>query len=153
MNSKERLRKRPQQSGLTKLETKNDQIDTYIATFEHLLSKAGWEQAAHGTLEMFEQRSSETTALGHLATRPHPNRIRRLACRCTTRNRKEKTGPSKSEIPRRGFPQHSPKSPERNARTTIAAAVPKGPRCDGGRRGFRRRRESNGMAREKRGSE
>lgn len=85
----------------TKLETKNDQINTYITTFEHLLSKAGWEQAVHRTLEKFEQRSPEMTALGHLATRPHPDGIRRLTGRCTTRNPKEKTGPSKSETSRR----------------------------------------------------
>lgn len=86
---------------LTKLETKNDQINTYITIFEHLLSKAGWEQAVHRTLEKFEQRSPKTIALGHLATRLHPDRIRRLTGRCTTRNPKEKTGPNKSETSRR----------------------------------------------------
>ena len=40
---------------LTRLEMKSDEIDEYIATFEHLLSKAGWDRNAHGSLEMFKQ--------------------------------------------------------------------------------------------------
>jgi len=40
---------------LTKLEMKGDEIDKYIATFEHLLSRAGWDRSAHGSLEMFKQ--------------------------------------------------------------------------------------------------
>ena len=40
---------------LTKLEMRGDEIDEYIATFEHLREKAGWERTAHGTLEMFKK--------------------------------------------------------------------------------------------------
>jgi len=40
---------------LSKLEMKGDEINKYIATFEHLLARAGWDQAAHGSIEMFKQ--------------------------------------------------------------------------------------------------
>jgi hypothetical protein len=39
-------------SGLT---MQKDEIDDYIATFEYLLARAGWERNARGTLEMFKQ--------------------------------------------------------------------------------------------------
>ena len=34
---------------------KGEDIDDYIATFESLIVKAGWERAAQGSLEMFKQ--------------------------------------------------------------------------------------------------
>ena len=34
---------------------KGEDIDNYIATFKSLIIKAGWEQAAQGSLEMFKQ--------------------------------------------------------------------------------------------------
>jgi len=34
---------------------RGDEIDEYIATFEHLHKKAGWERTAYGTLEMFKK--------------------------------------------------------------------------------------------------
>jgi len=40
---------------LSKLEMKGDEIDKYITTFEHLLARAGWDQAAHGSIKMFKQ--------------------------------------------------------------------------------------------------
>jgi len=40
---------------LTKLEMRGNKIDEYIATFEHLREKAGWECAAYGMLEMFKK--------------------------------------------------------------------------------------------------
>ena len=40
---------------LTKLKMKGDEIDLYIANFEHLLAKAGWERNAHGSLEIFKR--------------------------------------------------------------------------------------------------
>jgi len=40
---------------LSKLEMKGDEIDKYIAMFKHLLARAGWDQAAHGSIEMFKQ--------------------------------------------------------------------------------------------------
>ena len=40
---------------LMRLEMKGDEIDEYNATFEHLLTKAGWELTAHGSLELFKQ--------------------------------------------------------------------------------------------------
>ena len=40
---------------LSKLEMKGDEIDKYIATFEHLLARAGWDWAAHRSIEMFKQ--------------------------------------------------------------------------------------------------
>jgi len=40
---------------LSKLEMKGDEINKYIATFKHLLARAGWDRAAHGSIEMFKQ--------------------------------------------------------------------------------------------------
>ena len=40
---------------LTDLQMKGEDIDDYIATFESLIVKAGWERAAQGLLEMFKQ--------------------------------------------------------------------------------------------------
>ena len=40
---------------LMKLEMKGDDIDEYIAAFEHLIIRAGWERVAKGSLEMFKQ--------------------------------------------------------------------------------------------------
>jgi len=40
---------------LSKLEMKGDKINEYIATFEHLLARAGWDQTAHRSIEMFKQ--------------------------------------------------------------------------------------------------
>ena len=40
---------------MTKLEIKGDEIDKYIAAFEYLLIRAGWERDARGSLEMFKQ--------------------------------------------------------------------------------------------------
>jgi len=40
---------------LTKLEMRGDEIDEYIAAFEHLRLKVGWERGAHGTLEVFKK--------------------------------------------------------------------------------------------------
>jgi len=40
---------------LTKLEIKGDKSDEYIAAFEYLLIRAGWERDARGSLEMFKQ--------------------------------------------------------------------------------------------------
>jgi len=38
-----------------KLEMKNNDIDKYIAAFEHLIIRAGRECGAKGSLEMFKQ--------------------------------------------------------------------------------------------------
>ena len=40
---------------LTKLEMKDDEIDGYIAAFEHLLMKAGWKRNDPGSPELFKQ--------------------------------------------------------------------------------------------------
>lgn len=40
---------------LTKLKMNGDEIDEYIANFERLLAKAGWERNAHGSVEVFKQ--------------------------------------------------------------------------------------------------
>ena len=40
---------------LTDLQMKGEDIDDYIATFKSLIVKAGWEQAAQGSLEIFKQ--------------------------------------------------------------------------------------------------
>ena len=42
-------------AALTDLQMKGEDIDDYIATFESLIIKAGWERAAQGSLEMFKQ--------------------------------------------------------------------------------------------------
>ena len=42
-------------AALTDLQMKGEDIDDYIATFESLIIKAGWEQAAQGSLKMFKQ--------------------------------------------------------------------------------------------------
>ena len=42
-------------AALTDLQMKGEDIDDYIATFESLIVKAGWERAAQGSLEMFKQ--------------------------------------------------------------------------------------------------
>ena len=42
-------------AALTDLQMKGEEIDDYIATFESLIVKAGWERAAQGSLEMFKQ--------------------------------------------------------------------------------------------------
>jgi len=34
---------------------KNKEIDEYIANFDYLLLKAGWELTTRGTLEMFKR--------------------------------------------------------------------------------------------------
>jgi hypothetical protein len=38
---------------LTKLEMKGDDIDEYVAAFERLIIRAGWERNTKGSLEMF----------------------------------------------------------------------------------------------------
>ena len=40
---------------LTKLEMKGDDVDEYVAAFERLIVRAGWERNAKGSLEMFKQ--------------------------------------------------------------------------------------------------
>jgi len=40
---------------LAKLEMRGDEIDEYLAAFEHLRLKAGWERGAHRTLEIFKK--------------------------------------------------------------------------------------------------
>ena len=40
---------------MMKLEIKGDEINKYIAAFEYLLIRAGWERDARGLLEMFKQ--------------------------------------------------------------------------------------------------
>ena len=42
-------------AALTDLQMKGEDIDDYIATFESLIVKVGWERAAQGSLEMFKQ--------------------------------------------------------------------------------------------------
>jgi hypothetical protein len=42
-------------SDLTKLEMKGDKIDNYVATFQNLIVRAGWECGARGSLKMFKQ--------------------------------------------------------------------------------------------------
>ena len=42
-------------ANLSELEMKGDEINKDIATFEHLLARAGWDRAAHGSIEMFKQ--------------------------------------------------------------------------------------------------
>ena len=42
-------------AALIDLQMKGKDIDDYIATFESLIVKAGWEQAAQGSLEMFKR--------------------------------------------------------------------------------------------------
>jgi len=67
---------------LTRLGMKGDEIDEYIATFEHLLTKPGWERTAHGSLETFKTRLEKGLALDHSAKRPDSANVRRLAdCR------------------------------------------------------------------------
>ena len=41
---------------LQKLELKGNKVDDYIATFEKLLRRAGWDRDAHGSVEMFKGR-------------------------------------------------------------------------------------------------
>jgi len=40
---------------LMKLEMRGDEIEEYIAAFEHLRLKAGWERGTQGSLEMFKK--------------------------------------------------------------------------------------------------
>jgi hypothetical protein len=60
---------------LTRLEMKGDEIDEYVATFEHLLSKAGWDRDAHGSLEMFKQGLRKGLHATILQRDPIPNTI------------------------------------------------------------------------------
>ena len=41
---------------LQKLELRGNRVDDYIATFEKLLRRAGWDRDAHGSVEMFKGR-------------------------------------------------------------------------------------------------
>lgn len=43
-----------EQADLTKLEMKSNEADNYIATFERLINRAGWDRTAHGSVEMFK---------------------------------------------------------------------------------------------------
>ena len=40
---------------LTKLNLKGDEADNYIALFERLINRAGWDRSAHGSIEMFKK--------------------------------------------------------------------------------------------------
>lgn len=40
---------------LTKLELQGEEGDTYIAAFERLIKRAGWDRKAHGSIEMFKK--------------------------------------------------------------------------------------------------
>jgi len=42
-------------TNLSKLEMRGDEIDKYISMFKHLLARVGWDQSAHGSIEMFKQ--------------------------------------------------------------------------------------------------
>ena len=57
---------------LSKLEMKGDEIDEYIATFEHLLARAGWDRAAHRSIEMFKQGLQKGIHAGILQKDPLP---------------------------------------------------------------------------------
>jgi len=57
---------------LSKLEMKGDKIDKYITMFEHLLARAGWDQAAHGSIEMFKQGLQKGIHAGILQKDPLP---------------------------------------------------------------------------------
>ena len=57
---------------LSKLEMKGDEINKYIATFEHLLARAGWDRTAHGSIEMFKQGLQKGIHAGILQKDPLP---------------------------------------------------------------------------------
>jgi hypothetical protein len=40
---------------LINISMKGDDLDTYMATFEHLRERAGWEADAQGTILMFRR--------------------------------------------------------------------------------------------------
>ena len=42
-------------SDLTKLKMEGEEIDKYVAQFEQLLLRAGWEHRAKGSLKMFKK--------------------------------------------------------------------------------------------------
>jgi len=62
-------------TNLSKLEMKGDEIDEYIAIFEHLLARAGWDWAAHGSIEMFKQGLRKGIHARILQKDPLPNGI------------------------------------------------------------------------------
>ena len=40
---------------LTKLSMQDEEVDQYIATFERLIHRAGWDRSAHGSVEYFKK--------------------------------------------------------------------------------------------------
>jgi hypothetical protein len=59
---------------LTKLEMKGDDIDEYVAAFERLIIRAGWERTTKGSLEMFKQGLRKGLHYTILERDPMPHR-------------------------------------------------------------------------------
>jgi Retrotransposon gag protein len=56
---------------LINITMKGDDLDTYMATFEHLRERAGWEADAQGTILMF-QRGLKAPLAQAIVERMHP---------------------------------------------------------------------------------
>jgi len=121
---------------LAKLEMRGDEIDEYLAAFEHLRLKAEWERGAHRTLEVFKKGLPR-----RVATRPYPGHDGRMDSGGSARN-SEEVGPSQPRTAKRK-PDGQKRPPEGSAKKkTTAAAAPAGPRRDGRRCGNPWRRKS-----------
>ena len=57
---------------LNNLEMKGDEVDEYIASYENLLARAGWDRTAHGSIEMFKQGLRKGIHAGILQKDPLP---------------------------------------------------------------------------------